>query len=134
MIQTKGVVHFSIPVSDIERSRQFYCENLGMKVVAEALPMGMVFLDSGGDCIVLVKVETPISTAGVRNVHHAFLVEHDQYKDAVAELRGKGVTVLYEEDRNDGVIDGPRAYFRDPDGNTLEIIDLRFYVGHRNAA
>jgi len=27
------------------------------------------------------------------------------------------------------VIDGPRAYFEDPDGNVLEIIDLSRYAG-----
>lgn len=132
MAQVKGVVHFSIPVTDPARSRQFYCEHLGMKVVFEAPEM--VFLDAGGDCIVLVKVDGPISTAGVRNVHHAFLVEHAEYRSAVDELRRAGINVLYEEDRNDGVIDGPRAYFRDPDGNTLELIDLRFYGGSRLAA
>ena len=28
----------------------------------------------------------------------------------------------------EGVIDGPRVYFEDPDGNTLEIIDLTAYA------
>ncbi|HEY4972794.1 MAG TPA: VOC family protein [Steroidobacteraceae bacterium] len=46
-----------------------------------------------------------------------------------AKLRASGVQVYYEEDRRDGVIEGPRAYFQDPDGNTLEIIDLTFYAG-----
>lgn len=126
MIKTQGVVHFSIPVSDTKRAKTFYCERLGMTEVADVGPM--VFLDSGGDSFVLVKVDGPISTAHVRNVHHSFLVAHDEYESAVAELRSSGVKVLYEEDRRDGVIEGPRAYFEDPDGNTLEIIDLTSYA------
>lgn len=128
MIKTLGVVHFSIPVTDTARSKAFYCEKLGMTEVADIGPAGMVFLDSGGDSIVLVKVEVPISTAKVRNVHHAFRVAADQYAAAVADLRAQGVTVLYEEDRRDGVIEGPRAYFHDPDCNTLEIIALTDYA------
>lgn len=126
MIKTKGVVHFSIPSTDLDRSKAFYTEVLGMRLIRHV--PNMVFLDVGGDCVVLVQVNTPISTAGVRDVHHAFLVEHEDYRRAVEMLAETGVEVLYEEDRTDGVIDGPRAYFRDPDGNTLEIIDLRFYA------
>jgi catechol 2,3-dioxygenase-like lactoylglutathione lyase family enzyme len=129
MIKTRGVVHFSIPVTDIARSREFYCQTLGMNLIFEDLPVGMVFLDCAGDCIVLVRVDRPISTAQVRGVHHAFLVGHDEYQAAVEELRSIGARYHYEENRQDGVIDGPRAYFEDPDGNMLEIIDLNFYAG-----
>lgn len=129
MIETKGVVHFTIPVTDIARSREFYCKWLGTKVVREAPGAGMVFLDSGGDCIILAKVDKPISTAGERDIHHAFLVAHEDYESALAELKAGGVKFLYDEDRRDGAIDGPRAYFEDPDGNVLEIIDLAAYAG-----
>ena len=36
-----------------------------------------------------------------------------------------------EEDRQGGVIDGPRAYFRDPDGTALEFINRTAYAGKR---
>ncbi len=126
MIKTKGVVHFSIPVTDTQRAKAFYKERLGLKEIADVGPL--VFLDSNGDSIVLVKVEGPISTAHVRNVHHSFLVDHDDYESAKTELAESGVKILYEEDRREGVIDGPRVYFEDPDGNTLEIIDLTAYA------
>jgi hypothetical protein len=29
------------------------------------------------------------------------------------------------------VVNGPRAYFRDPDGTVLEFIDLTSYTGNR---
>jgi catechol 2,3-dioxygenase-like lactoylglutathione lyase family enzyme len=129
MIKTRGVVHFTIPVTDPARSRDFYCQRLGLSLVSEVPALGMIFLDSGGSCVVLVRVDKPISTAGIREVHHAFQIAHDEYASAVAELKASGVKIYYEEDRRDGVIEGPRAYFQDPDGNTLEIIDLTFYAG-----
>jgi len=100
-----------------------------MKLLADVASEGMVFLDSGGDCVILVRVEAPISTAGVRNLHHAFLVAHDDYDATLQELKASGVKVLFEEDRRQGVVNGPRVYFEDPDGNTLELIDLTSYKG-----
>ena len=83
MIKTRGVVHFSIPVTDLARSREFYCRKLGMSPIFEDELVGMVFLDCAGDCIVLVRVDRPISTAQVRAVHHAFLVDHDEYRAVI---------------------------------------------------
>ena len=129
MIKTHGVVHFTIPVTDTAKSRDFYCRILGMKLLQDTGPRGMVFLDSGGDCIILAKVDRPISTAGAIDVHHSFLVAHEEYEASLAELKAAGVKFLYDEDRRDGVVNGPRAYFEDPDGNVLEIIDLTSYSG-----
>ena len=63
-------------------------------------------------------------------VHHAFAVAHDEYAAALDHLRARGVEITFEEDRQGGVLNGPRAYFHDPDGNCIEIIDL--HKGHPN--
>jgi|SRR4051812_23283306 len=124
-MRTRGIAHISIPVTDTERSAAFYCKYLGMTRLATV--KNMVFLDAGGDCVILVGVDKPISTAGVADVHQAFIVDHDEYEAAVRELRDRGVDITFEEDRRGGVVNGPRAYFNDPDGNALEIIDLTSY-------
>ena len=36
--------------------------------------------------------------------------------------------LIGEEDRQGGVVNGPRVYFRDPDGTVLEFINLTSYV------
>jgi len=41
----------------------------------------------------------------------------------------QGVEITFEEDRQGGVLNGPRAYFHDPDGTVLEFIDLTSYAG-----
>jgi catechol 2,3-dioxygenase-like lactoylglutathione lyase family enzyme len=129
MIQTKGLAHFTIPVTDTERSQEFYERHLGMKFLGGGHQRGMIFLDAGGDCVILARVDKAASTARLEDVHHAFIVDHDAYTDAVQELRDNGVDVFFEEDREGGVVNGPRAYFHDPDGNVLEIIDLTSYSG-----
>jgi catechol 2,3-dioxygenase-like lactoylglutathione lyase family enzyme len=130
MIKTKGLAHFTIPVTDTERSMKFYQDVLGMKPVQVNHKRGMVFMDSGGDCVILTKVDKPISTAGERDIHHAWVVEHDEYENAVQALKDNPeIEFLFDEDRQGGAVNGPRAYFHDPDGNVLEIIDLTSYVG-----
>jgi catechol 2,3-dioxygenase-like lactoylglutathione lyase family enzyme len=130
MIRTRGVAHFTIPVTDTRRSEKFYTEILGMRSIRGNHDRGMVFLDCGGDCIVLLRVDKPISTARVRDCHTAFLVSSDEYAEAVRNLKdADSIEYLYEEDMQGGAVNGPRAYFHDPDGNVLEVIDLTSYLG-----
>lgn len=125
-----GLAHFTIPVTDIERAQAFYEDVLGMPVVQpERGNNGMVFLDAGGDCVILAKVDKPISTAREQNIHHAFKVSSEDYAKAREELEKNNVRVVFEEDRQGGAVNGPRFYFHDPDGNVLEIIDLTSYKG-----
>ncbi len=45
MINTQGVMHFTIAVRDVDQSEKFYTEVLGLERVAKNAPVGMVFLD-----------------------------------------------------------------------------------------
>ena len=129
MIRTKGVAHFTIPVADTRRSMAFYTEILGMRAVQVNHRRGMVFLDTGGDCVILAKSNARIDPQD-HDLHHAFIVDADDYEDAKAFLEKKGIDVFFEEDRQGGAVNGPRAYFHDPDGNVLEIINLTSYKGN----
>ena len=121
MLKTHGVLHFSLPVTDLDRSRKFYEGLLGMKVVEQSARM--VFLQTGDDYLILakgiesLKYDSPQSTP----VHHAFKVKPEDFEPSIDELRKNGVEVFNIEDRNQGVFWGPQAYFLDPDGNKLEI-------------
>jgi catechol 2,3-dioxygenase-like lactoylglutathione lyase family enzyme len=129
-MKLRGLAHFTIPVRDLGRAQAFYEGVLGMRVVQpERGNNGMVFLDAGGDCVILAKVDKPISTAREQNIHHAFKVSSVDYAAARTELEKKNVKIVFEEDRQGGAVNGPRFYFHDPDGNVLEIIDLTSYKG-----
>ncbi|TMJ27125.1 MAG: VOC family protein [Alphaproteobacteria bacterium] len=131
MVELTGVAHFAIPVSDPERSTRFYIEIVGCKYLHALPDKSMTFLDAGGVCVLLIKRAAPIVTGleGSYGVHHAFIVAPNAYQAAVDNLRANGVEVFLEEDRRGGVIDGPRAYFRDPDGTALEFIHRTAYAG-----
>ncbi len=128
MIKTLGVAHFTLAVTDTVRSMAFYVDILGMTPVQVNHERGMVFLDCGGDCIILTKSDAKIDPND-HDVHHAFIVAEEYYENAKDQLRAKGINIFLEEDRQGGAVNGPRAYFHDPDGNVLEIINLTSYKG-----
>ena len=131
MVDITGVAHFAIPVSDPDRSTRFYTDIVGCRYLSALPDKSMTFLDAGGVCLLLIKRPAPIVTQleGSNGVHHAFMVDASAYRAAVDNLRANGVEIFFEEDRRGGVIDGPRAYFRDPDGTALEYIDRTAYAG-----
>lgn len=130
MFEISGVAHFSIPVSNLDRSIDFYTTVVGCKLVRKMPDRGMVFLDAAGLCVILFErknIPNPIESDH-NGVHHAFIIAPGTYRAALTHLRNNNVNVFFEEDRQGGVINGPRAYFRDPDGTVLEFIDRTGYV------
>ena len=125
MIEPLSVVHFSIAVSDLDASRKFYTEILGLKLVQVAPAIGMVFLRAGEDHIILAKSDAPLEREAKdsRRAHHAFKVAAEKYDDAKTFLAAKGVEVFEEEDRKTGVFVGRQFYIRDPDGAVIEFTE-----------
>ena len=61
MVEIRAVAHFSIPVSDIATSTQFYTEVVGCRHLSTTPNGQMVFLDVAGTCLILVKRDAPIN-------------------------------------------------------------------------
>ena len=122
MIKTRGILHFTLPVSDIERSKRFFIELLGCTLIAQS-PI-MAFMQTGEDYFILTRSLTPINpNAGddVR-VHHAFMVDHDRYDAALETMKANGIEIIRDEYRTTGAFTGRQFYVHDPDGNAIEII------------
>ena len=124
MLKTEGVVHFTIPVKDLDRAERFYTEIMGMERIRRN--NHMVFMRARQDCFVLTYSENPIdpNPGNAHDIHHAFRVTSQEYDRAKTFLAQKGIQILKEEDRRSGTFQGRSAYFHDPDRNVLEIIDL----------
>ena len=124
MIKTKGMVHFTISVSDIPRAKSFYCDLLGFDLIRES--PRMIFCRSGNDYFVLTASKMPINPnpEGVVSIHHAFYVEPDEFDRSVQYLKDKGVEIAKEEERGaEAAFGGRHCYFYDPDHNVLELLD-----------
>ena len=103
----------SVPVRDMERSKRFYAETLGLP--SPNLNGGWPEFETGNVSIYLMDpTNVGQEFAGTHTAHVALRVPSVQ--DARAELEGKGVE--FEGDILDtGVCH--MAFFRDPDGNAL---------------
>lgn len=126
MIETRGVVHFTIAVSDPERSAAFYEDILGLKVIQKIPRVGMIFLSCGDDYVILARSKTKVDPNPGNEflVHHAFRIDVGSYDDAIAHLKANRIGIIFEEDRRDGLFIGRQAYFHDPDRNVIEISAL----------
>jgi catechol 2,3-dioxygenase-like lactoylglutathione lyase family enzyme len=115
MIETSGVDHVVLHVNNVERSKKFYTEILGMTVYRE--DDGQVFLHAGQQGIALFEKpgDAPL-TAGNDLNHLALNVAAGTYETLKAELERHGVSVSGRpgEDRC--------IYFRDPDGHRLQLM------------
>ena len=118
-------MHFTIPVSDLDRSEAFYTQLLGFEKIRRN--RHMVFLTAHGVSFVLTLSEKPIdpNPGGKHDIHTAFRVDSAEYDRAKAELAGLGIALFNEEDRESGTFQGRSVYFHDPDRNVIELIDLR---------
>jgi catechol 2,3-dioxygenase-like lactoylglutathione lyase family enzyme len=131
VVKTEGVLHFTIPVKDLDRAEKFYAEILGFEKIARI--DRIVFMRAGADYFNLTLSENPITlnAAGRHEIHSAFRVTPQAYEEVVQNLPSKGVEIFKQEDRRAGVFVGRSAYIRDPDGNVIEFIDLKRALGER---
>jgi glyoxylase I family protein len=118
MIQTSGVDHVVLHVTDVQRSMKFYTEVLGMTAYREN--DAQVFLHAGQQGVALFKKGggAPL-TAGNDLNHLALNTAAGTYESLKAELEGHGVTVTGRPG------DDRCIYFRDPDGHRLQLIVRR---------
>ncbi|MGQ4806962.1 Catechol-2,3-dioxygenase [Candidatus Entotheonellaceae bacterium PAL068K] len=125
MIQLKRIGHVLLRVADTERSKAFYRDVLGFKVVEEDPEHGGVFMSLGedGHTIDLVPVENPETAPRPRRdhvglQHIAFLVDsYEALREAYFTLQDDGIEELRTVDH----VSQQSIYFSDPDGNGLEI-------------
>jgi catechol 2,3-dioxygenase-like lactoylglutathione lyase family enzyme len=132
MVRTTGVVEIVLMVQDIQKSRAFYSEVLGLKVISPDLG-GPVFLQTGEggagvpNQIVLVPrpSEAPAFPAerGLRNVHHLGLeIPRGSLDEARRELEARGLEVRTGEHP---FLPVEAIYVDDPDGNEVELVTRR---------
>jgi glyoxylase I family protein len=126
MFTNVGIAHFGIPVSDLQRSVDFYCNVVGCRFVRGEGKYA--FLDSNGVCIALCLQNKPVNgPSPLNNLHHAFMVSVEDFPNIEKHLADQGVEIVGSEDRRGGTIDGPRFYVRDPDGTRVELIYMTNY-------
>lgn len=127
-IQVKQLDHVTVIVEDLERSRKFYTDVLGMRVVDRPrFSFDGLWLEAGGTQVHLILNHPECADPGYPNVkpetlpgrihHFAFQVDDayaaaDHLKEAGVRIQGGPVP------RPDGCI---QVWFFDPDGHVVEV-------------
>jgi catechol 2,3-dioxygenase-like lactoylglutathione lyase family enzyme len=115
-----GLRHLALNVSDMEAMRRFYVDLLGFSVEWEP-DADNLYLSSGIDNLALHRAAGPVAREGHPLDHLGLIVRRAEDVDEwAAYLEGHGVTIAARPRTHR---DGARScYFRDPDGNTVQII------------
>ena len=114
----RGLRHVALRVTNLARSRTFYEQLLGMKVVWEPDPDNL-YLSSGIDNLALHRATKPIDGSALD--HLGVIVRTPEAVDQWASfLESRGVPIAARPRTHR---DGARScYVRDPDGNSVQII------------
>jgi catechol 2,3-dioxygenase len=124
MIHTERIGHIVIKVRELERSRKFYTDVLGLTETMVMKEAKMAFFASNArDHHEIAVAEVGADAAGpqVKQVglfHIAFRLRNEgELRAAYEELKAKKVPITWTVDH--GITKS--VYFRDPDGNQLEL-------------
>jgi catechol 2,3-dioxygenase-like lactoylglutathione lyase family enzyme len=134
VIQTQGVHHITFVGSNRDATIDFYQGVLGMPLVFEQpnldVPEELHLYFDPGDGRLLTYFVRPTRVAdptpnpeGIGNLHHiAFIVSRAVYTQVAARLQERGIDNTGPIDR--GFMDS--IYFRDPNGQLLELACYKF--------
>jgi len=123
------IVETAVYVDDLGRSRAFYCDLLGARVLLD--PVRLLALDVGGQSVLLLfkrgvtaePLETPggvVPPHGASGVQHfAFAIAPEALDAWRTHLERAGVTIESEVRWPRG---GRSLYLRDPDNHSVELI------------
>ena len=128
MTNPHGVLETSLYISDLDRAVKFYREVLGLRLIGDKYFEGgrgaALQVGNGPSVLLLFRAELtlqggmllPHGTTGAGHV--AFRIEQEEIPSWRERLREHGVAIEQEFAFGGNP---PSIYFRDPDGNVLEL-------------
>lgn len=112
--------HTALNVSNVSASRKFYTEALGLTEIQRPdFEFGGVWYGMGGDQQLHLIEQKDLPAAQNRMNHH-FAFRVDDVAKTRQELESKGVNVVLQNSRPDGV---SQIFVADPDGYVIEFSD-----------
>ena len=118
-IRTTGIDHVVLWVNDLERSKGFYLDLLGMSVAQEN--DWQCFMWCGQQQVALFHKRQGIEVrSGTELNHMALAMEPSTYEAVKERLEAEGIEVIGRTG------DPTCVYFSDPDGHRLQLL----YKGH----
>ena len=119
MVETQGLKHINLLVSDVHPANAFYQRVFGLEELFWEGP-GMVFLRPPGSHDTITLQQSPAASRGTGNIDHfGFrLADRRQLERAIEEVIAAGGALL---ERGEHQPASPYAYVTDPDGHVIEL-------------
>lgn len=122
MIKVKQIAHVCIFAHDLEKTRAFYEDVLGLDIQFNFLRDGRIFgfyLNCGGRSHVEVFQKDDSAYADTNQITH-FCLEVESIDAAIAHVQSKGVEITQKKYACD---DTWQAWIRDPNGVRIELFE-----------
>ena len=122
MIKVKQLAHVCILAQDLEATRGFYRDVLGMHTRSNFLRDGRTFgfyLDCGGRSHVEVFQKDASTYSELNQINH-FCLEVENIDAAIAHIKAKGIDVTAKKHACDDTF---QAWIRDPNGVKIELFE-----------
>jgi catechol 2,3-dioxygenase-like lactoylglutathione lyase family enzyme len=119
-----GILETVLYVADLERAERFYMEVMGLRQIGKE-PTRHVFFRVGSGVLLLFRADrtkkagTLPAHGAHGEIHVCLRIESDAYATWLKRVTGHGVAI----EREMTWPNGRSFYFRDPDGNLLELAD-----------
>ena len=132
LLKVDNVVHWSIPVNDLEESERFYQDVLGLEYGGRLGNSRMACFTVGAHSILLCQRNDPVVRTPQQDnrLHHSFEVSPEMFDTACKLFHARGIPIaepiVY---RGQGFFLGREMYFLDPSGNMLELCDPTWKPG-----
>lgn len=121
----RGIKETCLYVSDLEATREFYAEKLGLEVIGFAEGKHVFF--RAGDSVLLCfnpedsRFKTHIPPHwGQGALHYAFLTTLEEYEGWKQKVEAQGIEIIQEVTWGKEI---RSFYFHDPDGHVCEILE-----------
>ncbi len=116
-MKIKSLDHASVNVSDVAASKKFYGDMLGLtEMYRPDFDFDGAWYLIGETQQIHLIAQDDLAPAGVRQNHH-FALEVEDLDATRKELEGRGVEIMLQNDRPDGV---HQMFVKDPDGYVIE--------------
>ncbi len=120
-----GLSHLCLVAHDLEASVDFYVDGLGLRHGFDFMnddgERTGVYLYFGNRTFVEIFKASGDFAEGPRSYKH-MCIEVDDLAETITELRGRGIELTDSKLGSDG---NPQAWTADPDGNQIELMELR---------
>lgn len=120
----KQIKETSLYIKDLEITRQFYQDKLGLKVISR-VENRHIFFRAGSSVLLCFLPESTRKEGGLPahyangSIHLAFEIAVEDYLSCKDKIVKTGIKIIQEQQWRKGL---KSFYFRDPDGHLLEII------------